>query len=209
MPRSDAKLKPEETDWDEEVCPGLDAALSRDGDGTVRTTRSGGESSVETCESILLASANHRHHSSFRVNGADSSKRNLKVKFSYIHIRYYQRALEINPAVTNGPAIGIGWRYKRGGKMLVEDYEAQRGGHPRTSQELILPRPIREKILVEAGYDQKQIAEAIRIIRKAKDRRKVTAQNLGTSAEAMEETVEAAARRFKGLLSFGKRSGLV
>jgi hypothetical protein len=79
----------------------------------------------------------------------------------------------------------------------------------RSSNDLILARPAREAILIQAGYTQKQIVEALRIIRKAKDRRKVTAQNLGTGAEAMEETIEAAARRFIGLLSFGKRKGLV
>jgi hypothetical protein len=124
-------------------------------------------------------------------------------------VRYYERILEINPAVTSGPAIGIGWKFKRGGSIHVDDWELQRGGNLRRSTELIIPRPARESMLKNAGYNPKQIAEAVRIIRKAKDRRKITVQNLGAGTEAMEETVEAASRRIKGLLSFGRKKGLI
>jgi hypothetical protein len=66
-----------------------------------------------------------------------------------------------------------------------------------------MPRHVREGLLKELGYTQKDIAEATRIIRKAKDRRRTTLANL--SSQGMEEAVEMASRKVKGLLSFGRR----
>lgn len=191
-------LKPEELDWDEEVCPGLEVSRRpSESDNKSKSSNSSGEAS----------SSRYRIDSSGNVCCEQTG--NTKVGFSYVQVRYYERILEINPAVTSGPAIGIGWRFKRGGYIDVDDWELQRGGPSRRNNELILPREVRERILKDAGYDQKQIAEAVRIIRKAKDRRKVTVQNLGGSTEAMEETVEAASRRIKGILSFGSKRGLL
>lgn len=142
----------------------------------------------------------------FQKSGSPSSS---KVSFSYVQVRYYERILEINPAVTNGPAIGIGWRFKRGRKIGVDEWEHQRENFGREGSELILPRPLRERILYDVGYNQKQIAQAIRVIRRAKERRKVTVQNLGSAGDALEETLERASRRIKSLLSFGRKKGLV
>jgi hypothetical protein len=48
------------------------------------------------------------------------------VRFNFVQVRYYERVLDNNPAVSSGFAIGIGWRYKRGGQISVEDWELQR-----------------------------------------------------------------------------------
>lgn len=196
---SNRELKPEEIDWDEDICPGLDTSNRLSSSGSV-----GSSESPETQRPSGLI-----RHSSILPKAATSKRKNLKVDFSHVQVRYYQRILDINPAVTSGPAIGIGWKFRRGGRMLVDDWEVQSGGSHRSSGDLILPRHIREKILTDAGYSQKQIAEAVRITRKAKERRKVTVQNLGTGGEAMAETVEAASRRIMGILSFGRQKGLV
>ncbi len=191
-------LKPEEVDWDEEVCPGLE--ISRRVSETDTKSRTSGSSQGSVSQRCLIDPTG-----AIRCH----TEGQKKISFSFVEVRYYERVLEINPSVTNGPAIGIGWRFKRGGQIDVDDFELQRGGAGRRNNELILPRPFREKILKDAGYDQKQIAEAVRIIRKAKDRRKVTVQNLGSGAEAIEETVEAASRRIMGILTFGAKRGLV
>jgi hypothetical protein len=70
-----------------------------------------------------------------------------------------------------------------------------------------MPRHLRKGLLKELGYTQKDIAEATRIIRKAKDRRKTTVANL--SSQGMEEAVEMASCKVKGLFSFGKKKGLL
>jgi len=132
-----------------------------------------------------------------------------RVSFSYVQVRYYERILEINPSVTSGPAIGIGWRFRKGRKYEVDEWEVQRESFGRHGSELILPRPLRERILYDVGYDEKQIAQAIRVIRKAKERRKVTVHNLSNGADAIEATVESASRRIKSLLNFGRKKGLI
>ena len=187
-------LTPAEVEWDEEVCPGFENPSSKALDCDTKSKSSSGSGATYMLD----------HTGTIR-----SSSEGGKVTFSHVEVRYYERCLEINPSVTDGPAIGIGWKYKRGGSLHVDDWELQRGGNFRRSNDLILPRPLREKILKDAGYNQSQIAEAVRIIRKAKDRRKVTVQNLGGGTEAMEETVEAASRKIKGLLSFGRNQGLI
>jgi hypothetical protein len=65
-----------------------------------------------------------------------------------------------------------------------------------------MPEDLREGLLKELGYTQEDIAEASRIIRKAKDRRNTTIANL-SSQEGMEEAAEMVpSRKVKGLLSF-------
>jgi hypothetical protein len=133
-------------------------------------------------------------------------KDNLKVTFNTVDVRYYERILDINPAVTNGAAFGIGWRYKRGGCHPVDEWESKRGRYRRPN-ELVLPRHVREALLKDLGYTQQDIAAAVRVIFKAKNKRKQTVQNLGT--EQVEEVVESAARRVKNILSLGMKKGLV
>ncbi|KAL3911429.1 MAG: hypothetical protein SGILL_007285, partial [Bacillariaceae sp.] len=115
-----------------------------------------------------------------------------KVAFGNVTLRCYERILTDNPAVQSGPAIGIGWRYKRSGHFDVDEFEQGRG-HPRSSDELVLPRPVREKMLKDAGFDQKEIADMVRTILKAKNQRKQTVHNL--NAQGMEEAVENARSR--------------
>jgi len=68
----------------------------------------------------------------------------------------------------------------------------------------MMARHDRESMLKDLGYTQSEIADAVRIIRKAKERRKTTVLNLGSGAQAMEETIEAATRRIKNFLTFGR-----
>ena len=127
----------------------------------------------------------------------------LNVSFSDVQVRYYERILEENPSVQSGPAIGIGWRYRKGGTEPVDAWESKRGGRPRRSNELVLSRLERERILKEVGYTAKDIAAAVRQIRKLKDKRKQTVNNLG--AAGMEEAVESARQKMKLLLMGRKR----
>lgn len=140
------------------------------------------------------------------IRGELCNKDSLKVTFDNVQVRFYERILDINPAVTNGPAIGIGWRYKRGGNLPVDVFEGRKGETTR-SNELLLPRHVREAILKDIGYSQQDIAGAVRLIRKAKHRRKQTVQNLG--AESMEEAIESVRRRVRIVLSMGRRNGLL
>ena len=133
------------------------------------------------------------------------------VSFSDVTIRHYERILEINPAVTSGAAIGIGWRYNGGGTISVEDWEHRRSRSRRSAHELLLPRQVRDIMLEhELGYSQKEIAKATRIIRKVKDRRRVTVENLSQPGVAkLEQKVEKVSRAIKGLLRICRKTSRV
>lgn len=149
------------------------------------------------------------------------SRKEASVKFSHIDVRYYERILDLNPSVTNGPPIGIGWRYRKGTSYTIEEWEMERreddGKRPRTAattagprsaaSHLILPRAVREKMLYDLGYTQQDIAQALRTVRKLKDQRRTTVDNL--KAQSVEEAVEKATTLMKNMLRVGKKRGVV
>jgi hypothetical protein len=128
------------------------------------------------------------------------------VSFNIVQVRYYERVIDNNPACTSGAPIGIGWRYKKGGKMLVDEWEIQRG-EIRKGNQMVLPRHVRDNLLRELGYAQSDIADATRTALKAKNQRKQTVNSLGVAGA--EEAVEKATRGIRSILHFGKKSGLI
>jgi uncharacterized protein YjiS (DUF1127 family) len=189
-----APFTPEEEKWDEELCPTINK-------GSSHTRRS--HNSHDTSASCS------RPAMSFRTDATGAiiaTKVYYGVKFDSVDVRYYERVLDINPAVTEGAAIGIGWRYNQGDILSVDDWELQRAEARRIS-DFALSRDEREGILKDLGYTEKDIYEATRIILKAKKRRKTTIRNLGD--QNMEEAVESASRRVKEILSFGSKKRLV
>ena len=187
--RSQAAPKaPEEVYDDYDICP------------TLETTRHFRDSQSYTTSSSYSRSL------SKDCAGAVTRNKQSGVSFSTVQVRYYEQILDINPAVSNGAAVGLGWRYKKGSKSTVEEWEMQRIAGTRSAHELVMPRHVREVMLKELGYEQKDIAVATRMILKAKNQRKVTVQNLGV--QGVEQAVEEASRRVKGLLSFGRNRGL-
>jgi hypothetical protein len=189
-----APFTPEEEKWDEELCPTINK-------GSSHTRRS--HNSHDTSASCS------RPAMSFRTDATGAiiaTKVYYGVKFDSVDVRYYERVLDINPAVTEGAAIGIGWRYNQGDILSVDDWELQRAEGRRIS-DFALSRDEREGILKDLGYTEKDIYEATRIILKAKKRRKTTIRNLGD--QNMEEAVESASRRVKEILSFGSKKRLV
>ena len=185
-----APIAPEESKEteEEELCPMLPA------DPFIHSERSSGLS-VDTTEYEVSTRSRQSKRSGTAV-----------VTFDKVQVRYYERILEVNPAVTNGAAIGIGWRYRRGGVLPIDDWEMNKE-RSQSTNDLILPRHVREEMLKDLGYTQHDIATATRIVLKAKNNRKITVNNLPN--QHMEEAVERAARKVKGLLSFGKKKGLV
>ena len=124
------------------------------------------------------------------------------VSFAKVQVRYYENILTDNPAVQSGPPIGIGWRFNDGGTLDVDDWELRKGD-TRRSADLLIPRRVRVAMLHDLGYSEKQVADMVRGVMKAKNRRKQTVNNL--PAAGMEEAIENAKRRVVNLLQFGKR----
>jgi hypothetical protein len=128
-----------------------------------------------------------------------------RVRFGAVRVRYHQRILDINPAVTSGAAIGLGWRHKREELMSVDKWELKRSEG--RSTDILLSRHLRESMLKNLGYTQKDIAQATRVALRIKQQRKTTVDNLGV--QSMEEAVEKVSRHIKGLFSFCKKKGLI
>lgn len=132
----------------------------------------------------------------------DSDKK--RVSFHAVQVRYYERVLEINPAVSSGgAAIGIGWQYIMEEEVPINDWDMRRGARNKKSRELVIPRHVRENMLKDLGYTQQDIAMSTRLIWKTKNQRKTTIQNL--SAQPMEEAVERASRRVRGMFKMRRK----
>ena len=86
-----------------------------------------------------------------------------KVSFSTGSIRRFNRILGDNSSCSNGPSLTIGWKYNLGlDNCNVDDYESNRFHARRYDHKMILSRSERESILVDLGYQQNDIARAVR-----------------------------------------------
>ena len=151
------------------------------------------------------------------------------VSFDSVHVRYYERVLDVNPCTSSGPSVGLGWNYVPTNPKKVDKFEYDRkfgdeestegddGQCPASSFKreykrkcashriyggpMPLPRHVREALVRDWGYTQKEIARAIRHTIRAKNQRRQTANNL--RAQKVEEIVESSKRKVRQLLSFG------
>mmetsp|Transcript_20201 Transcript_20201/g.56167 ORF Transcript_20201/g.56167 Transcript_20201/m.56167 type:complete len:394 (+) Transcript_20201:133-1314(+) len=133
-------------------------------------------------------------------------RKKRSVSFCAVQVRNYERVLELNPSVTSGPALGIGWNYSPEEDEIfsLENFEDSREHSRRHSmKDLALPRWEREDILRSLGYTERQIAGSVRTIIRVKNQRKQTIHNLHVSS--MEEFVEKATRKMKRVLLFQNR----
>jgi hypothetical protein len=82
-------------------------------------------------------------------------------------------------------------------KLEVDDYERLR--QPRRSQQLILTRKVREKLLLEWGAKSHEILDAIRTNVRVKHQRRRTVNAIGTY-DRWEEVMEKAKHKIKRTL---------
>ena len=133
---------------------------------------------------------------------SSSSKKtsDRRVSFSSVHIRHYERIMTDNPASTQGPSVGIGWKYVQRRPKTVDDH--QESCLRRGPSQLVLSRPAREAMIRKLGYSESEIAGMIRLLNKLRAQRRQTVNNLSVSK--VEETVEAAKRMVKQVLFLKK-----
>jgi hypothetical protein len=133
----------------------------------------------------------------------NNNKKKRSVSFCEVHVRNYDRVLTVNPSVTSGPAVGLGWNYDvdEDQHFSIQNFEDSRELVRRGSmKELALPRSYREELVRSLGYTQREIASSTRQIIRLKNQRKQTIQNL--HASSMEEFIENATRKVKRVFSF-------
>lgn len=113
------------------------------------------------------------------------------VSFDSVEIREYDRVVDVNPSVTSGVAVGIGWNYELGLVCDLEEFESMRP--PRRSKvEFQLPAKTRERMLrEEAGYSKAELMQALRQINFSKTRRRasIAAQEVEFAHVVMESAV--------------------
>ena len=100
-----------------------------------------------------------------------SAKQNRSVSFDKVSIRSYERILTVNPSCTSGPPLGLGWRFVPERHFQIDKFENCRLGNRRTTQQLVLPRKVRERWLQELGYDQREVVKAVRLTIRYKHQR--------------------------------------
>ena len=141
--------------------------------------------------------------SSNSSQGDKPPKKKRSVSFCEVKIRNYERVLDVNPSVTSGPAVGIGWSYsaEEDETYSVQNFEEVREfARCSSTNELAIPREKREHLLRSWGYTQREIAGSVRAILRSKNQRKQTVQNL--HASSYEEFMEKATRKMKHVVLF-------
>jgi hypothetical protein len=136
-----------------------------------------------------------------------TSKSKRSISFDKVSVRIYERILSANPSCTSGPPVGIGWNYAPEKHYLLDAFELHRMGNRRSKAKLLLTRSVRESMLLELGYKQQDLAQAVRITIRSKNQRKQTVNNLGIAK--FEETLESARKGMKSLFTVRREDSLV
>ena len=141
---------------------------------STRRRRSHSSESTPTSSSLNLSqtsslSSNRSLKSSFQTSPPTLKK---SVSFASIYIREHCRDICLNPSVSSGPAVGLGWDFcDHPTGYDVSLFEETRP--PRRSRsEFQLPRPVREQILLQdTGVSRQELVAAVRSINVAKRQR--------------------------------------
>lgn len=122
------------------------------------------------------------------------------IQFDSCIVREYDIAVGDNPSVRNGAPLSLGWKYNNSGSFSVEEYETVRPSKDRrVSGELVMPRHVRERMMIEWGHSRADMRDAVRDVNTTKHLRLKTVNNL--SWARLEEVIESLRRNFKKLLN--------
>jgi hypothetical protein len=131
------------------------------------------ESSISEKKTKQVKALTTSETSSTRTNPHPTSLP-TRVSFDQIEIREYSRCMGDNPATTHGPSLSIDWDYSVAGTYAVDEYEDTRPPR-RVSQQMCVPRAIREDILMtHTDITKKDMKKAVEEIRVARCRRSMS-----------------------------------
>jgi len=118
------------------------------------------------------------------------------VSFDTLEIRDYERTLGDNPSCSCGPSLTFGWRPSGSSVLPLDDYECRRPPRRHSSQ-MVMPRSVREEMLLDCGCTWTEIMTAVRGNNLAKGRRQHTLNTLGM--HRVQEIAQSARRKFRRL----------
>jgi hypothetical protein len=130
------------------------------------------------------------------------SRQKRKVTFDFVHVRFYQRTIGDNPAVSYGTPIQLDWLYEEELPMRVDEYEGIHGKR-RLPPQFVLNHYQRCSILsYYCGFSDNEIKIARRQVEKVKRERQVT--KLMVKAMVVEDFLESVARKTKRFIKGGR-----
>ena len=156
-------------------------------------------------ESSVFTGPSAVHDDEEEDDGRDMMRASTRsIQFDSCIVREYDVALGDNPCVRNGAPLSLGWKYVHSGSVSVEEYENIRPSEDRrVSGELVMPRHVRERLMMEWGHSRSDMRDAVREVNQTKHMRLKTVNNL--TWMKFEEGCESLRRKFKGLMNPKKR----
>lgn len=130
---------------------------------------------------------------------SESTKPAREVRFDTIKIRHYYMELGDNPACSIGPPVTLSWEYEEKEAEDLDIYEMSK--RPRRIRDLILNYYRRRDILMNAGYTERDLKHAERILAKSQRRREATKFFLPVAR--VEEAVRGAGRKARNAVKGG------
>eukprot|EP00978_Attheya_sp_CCMP212_P040369 scaffold219634_cov56-Attheya_sp.AAC.2 len=144
-----------------------------------------------------------------------------QITIDSLQIREYPRCLGINPSVSTGPPLTIGWQYRNAtpsgsnkknseqGKekervISVDEYEELRGVR-REKSEMLVPASAREEMLAEWGHSRMEMNMASKAGMLDRSRRDKSAQSTSKRSRSIQERMEGL-RKSLGRLSHTRDS---
>ena len=126
---------------------------------------------------------------------ASTSSNASSVHFGTIGVREYERSIADNPAVSEGPPIGLGWDYEEEKVFPLDAYEKAKPT-PRIKEEFLMPARVREEILLhEWGHTLRDIRDASREAMEIRKRRE-RAQKTSKAVERFYELAEISRKKW-------------
>ena len=118
------------------------------------------------------------------LNRQHSQPLNLRtVTWDKIHVRLYERTLDVHPSTSSGPSVGLGWRYVEIPPKRFDPMK--KNSKKKTTRDFNLSGDVRKNMMLEWGFTRRQITQATRLNQKIRQRRKQTLNNL--TAKTMEQ----------------------
>lgn len=113
---------------------------------------------------------------------------------------YLFSIIGIQPSVTAGPPITLAWACRDSAQCTIDEWEEQRGTERRSKGEFRVPEDVRTDWLIDAGYSNTQVSDAVCSIQKERQSWKssIVKSSLHDKADVMAESVKRRIGRLSG-----------
>ena len=121
----------------------------------------------EDCEGIQSFLKKNPSSRALATPPATSMKGHHRVQFKEVIIKSYSYIIGDNPCVSGGVPISL-WEPIHTQSLEFEEYESLREGDRRASNELKIPKEVREDLLLDSGFSMNEIRKGIKLVNKTR-----------------------------------------